>query len=342
MGISDERRGPTGGVHKLPQPIGRACSHAWLREPMTATIPAPTLPLAALAAAARAVDGLFLLADALDHGVTARVISRLVREGVVERVHHGVYRFTAVPWSWQAKQRAAVLAAGPGACASYTGAARWLGIDGVAGGRPEVSVLQKDLHIDFARVHRTRSLEACDVTEVRRLRCTTGSRTLIDLAGRLDRVRLIAAADAAICAGIASRNNLLRRARALRAGRRGVAPLIEITEDGAEGVFWSALERRFGELVARSGLPTPRYNTAVEHGGRTLYPDALWKPAGVVAELQGLAFHRTPAERERDDERRNAFAEMELRVLVFGWQQVTDRPDEVISTLRSALGQRYS
>lgn len=294
-------------------------------------------PLGILSEVARRQDGLFLLADALAAGVSQRVVRRLVAERTIERAHPGVYRFTAVPWTWEAKQRAAVLAAGPGACASHTGAARWLGMADVPIGRPEVTVAGKHLRIDGVRTHRTRALEDCDITEVRGLACTTGSRTLVDLGSRFERNELIAIADAAICAQIASRSNVFERATRLGPGRRGTGPLIEITAEGADGVFWSSLERRFGELVGASGLPQPEFNARLEHGGRVLYADALWAAHGVIAELQGLRFHSMPAQRGRDDERRNAFAALELRVLVFSWQQVVEEPGAVLATLAGVL-----
>jgi hypothetical protein len=173
------------------------------------------------------------------------------------------------------------------------------------------------------------------VTEVRGLRCTTGSRTLIDLAARLPRERLIAAVDSAICAGIAHRGNLHDRAVALQPGRRGVQHIVAVTAPGAEGIFWSSFERGFGTLVAGSDLPTPSYNARVEHNGRTFVVDALWP--GVVVELEGLQFHSTPDQRRRDDERRNALAEQHLIVLVFAWAQLVESPGEVLSTVRAAL-----
>ena len=177
-----------------------------------------------------------------------------------------------------------------------------------------------------------------DVTTVAGVRCTTGPRTLIDLAGRFSASARIELVDAAIGAGIVTRPRLYERATALRNGRAGVGTIVEITAPDAEGVFRSTLERRFSRGVRRAGLPRPEVNRPLRLHGRLYVPDALWPSHGLVTELHGLRFHSTPAQRGRDDERLNAFTELGLRVLVFSWQQVLDDFGAVAATLRRALG----
>jgi hypothetical protein len=306
---------------------------------MAAIAPAhESAPATALIERGRAQDGFFTTADVRDAGVSERALRRLLDLGVVERVHRGLYHFAAVPWTWEARQRGACLLAGPDALASHAGAARLLGIPGVRCGRPEITVASKTLVVPDTRIHRTRSLPVCDRTDVRGIPCTTGSRTLIDLAARLEVPGLIAAVDAAICAGVAQRGVLHERALALRRGRRGVGPLVAVTAADADGVFWSTMERVFGGHVRSWPIPLPLFNARLEHDGRTYFADALWPQHRLIAELQGLRFHRTPAQRGRDDERRNAFAELDHRVLVFGWEQVHGDPPVVLATLRAALG----
>jgi hypothetical protein len=167
--------------------------------------------------------------------------------------------------------------------------------------------------------------------------CTTGSRTLIDLCSRFPEDVNIHRADQAICAGIASRSTLHTRATALKAGRRGVRKLAEITAPEADGTFWSALERAFGSNIRCYGLPTPEYNKPITIAGRLYYADAMWQPSGVVAELHGMAFHSLPFDRANDDERLTAFVSIGLRTLVFTWRQVLYEFDEVARVLRQAL-----
>lgn len=294
---------------------------------------------AAVVGIARANDGFVSLTAARQADVSDKVLADMTRHGLLERVHLGLYRATSVPWSWEALQLAAVRAGGPRACAACSGAAGLLGLPGVPLGRPEIVVAgTRLLRIDGVRVHRTRELPDEDVTTVAGVRCTTGPRTLIDLAGRFSATHCIELVDAAIGAGIATRARLYERATALRNGRAGVGTLVEVTAPDAEGVFRSTLERRFARGLRRHGLPRPEVNRPLRLRGRVFVPDALWPSHDLVTELHGLRFHSTPAQRGRDDERLNAFTELGLRVLVFTWRQVFDEFAAVAATLRRALG----
>lgn len=245
-----------------------------------------------LIALAQLHDGIFDLSQARDSDVSKQALRGMLSRGEIVRVHRGVYRYASHPWTWEARQRAAVLGGGRDAYASHAGAARLLGLRGVACGRPEVCRPgSAESELAGVWVHRSRELEDVDVTHVRGIRCTTGSRTCIDLAGRLTRAERIALVDEAICAGATSRPVLYRRASELANGRKGVETLIDITRPGAEGTFWSTLERAFGRGIRRRQLPMPEFNAAVRVNGRLFYADALWRPQRVVGELHGLAFH---------------------------------------------------
>lgn len=292
---------------------------------------------ASLLLATRSTDGFFTLATALEHGVSKRMLGHLVGQDAVARVHRALYRVAGHRWSCASKQRAAVMAAPPTAAASYHGAAGWLEFPGFSSWLPEITCVGFAPKLRGVTVHRVAELSERDVTTQRGVRCTTTSRTLIDLSRLIGRERTIATTDEVLCAGMTSRHGLFQRASALLEGRPWVQPLVDITAPGADGVFWSALERRFGEGVGRAGLPRPEFNARLEHAGRTLYADALWCQQRLVVELHGLAFHARPAERGRDDERLNAFADLGLRVLVFGWRQVSGDFPAVASRVRRAL-----
>jgi very-short-patch-repair endonuclease len=236
--------------------------------------------------------------------------------------------------------RAALAAADGAAIASHSSAAMLLGLDGVPFGTPEITVLDRNGHVPRlhrVRVHTSRNLPDRDRTRVQGLPCTTGTRTLIDLCPRFPEAVNLHRADQAICAGIAERATLHERAIALRHGRRGVRKLVEVTAPEADGAFWSALERAFGEKVRTHGLPVPEYNAPIQVAGRRYYADAFWRAAGLVAELQGMAFHSLPVHRSRDGERMNAFAHAGLRTLLFRWREVMYQFDEIAQVIRQAL-----
>jgi very-short-patch-repair endonuclease len=293
-----------------------------------------------LIAHARRRDGVFTVSDARGCGVTHRMLQHLEQRQEIVRVHRSVYRFAHVPVTAAGMLRAALAASSGRAVASHSSAAMLLGLHDVAVGLPEITIPTHDGHVPRlhrVRVHQSRNLPADDRTQVRGIPCTTGSRTLIDLCSRFPEHVNMHRADQAICAGIASRGTLHARATALKSGRRGVRKLAEITAPEADGTFWSALERAFGQNLQRYDLATPEYNAPINVAGRLYYADALWRPSRLVVELHGMAFHRMPADRASDDERLNAFVSIGLRTLVFGWRQVMYEFDEVARVIRQAL-----
>jgi very-short-patch-repair endonuclease len=294
----------------------------------------------ALIARARQHDGVFTTSDAHECGVTQRALRCLVERGEIVRVHRGVYRFTHVPVTPVIQLRAAPAAASGNAVAPHSSAATLLKLNDVPVGTPEITVVSRDVNLrklHRVRVHTSRDLPDRDRTRVRGIPCTTGSRTLIDLYPTSPEAVNIHRADHAIGAGITTRTTLHARATALKSGRKGVQKLAEVTAPGADGTFWSALERAFARHIRRSGLPNPEYNAAIDIAGRRYYADAMWRSRELVAELHGLGFHRLPPDRARDDERLNAFTRAGLRTLVFRWWQVMYEFDTVACAIREAL-----
>jgi hypothetical protein len=166
---------------------------------------------------------------------------------------------------------------------------------------------------------------------------TSGARTLVDLAAVLDRYDLTALTDDAVCAGVAPRPWLYRRAHALHPGRAGVQTLVTLTAPGAEGTFRSWLERRAGGLIAAHGLPQPRWNVPVHDGdGLIGIVDALYGDR-VVLEFEGLRFHTTPQQRRADADRFNRLQLVPLLVQRFTWLDVMQEPARVITRIRRSL-----
>lgn len=263
----------------------------------------------ALIAYARPRDGVFTTSEASARGVTRRELQGLHRRGEIVRVHRGVYRFTHVPVTPMALLRAALAAVRGDAVASHSSAAMLLGLDGVPVGTPEISVVERSG--DVPRLHRVR---------VHTSRERALNRLHVDPRGRLH--HRVADADRSL----PSRSRGRQRAPCgsghlcwhsgtsdpARAGDRTVARSagrVEAGRDHRTGRRRRLLVRAgacFGTNLRRHGLPIPEFNTPIEIAGRRYYADALWRARGLVAELHGIAFHRSPAHRARDDERMNA------------------------------------
>jgi very-short-patch-repair endonuclease len=106
------------------------------------------------------------------------------------------------------------------------------------------------------------------------------------------------------------------------------------------GITRSELEARFRALVETAGLPRPQLNRRVDLGSMVIEADALWRKERLIVELDGYAFHRTPAAFERDRARDRAAVAAGWRVIRITWRQLADDPRSVIRDLRRALKRR--
>ena len=133
-------------------------------------------------------------------------------------------------------------------------------------------------------VHTTDHVGPLDVVTVDGFRCSSATRTIIDLAYLgVPLIRLAAAIDSSRRLGLSATRVLETRLGELRGhGRRGVALLDRLMPDsGGE----SPLERQFLAVLRRNGLPRPttQYRVVNENGliGRV---DFLYEQLGIVVE----------------------------------------------------------
>ena len=110
----------------------------------------------------------------------------------------------------------------------------------------------------------------------------------------------------------------------MRARLRWRVEILDALGDVAAGVH-SPLEYRYLHDVERAhGLPAGKRQVHAVQGGRGVFRDVLYRPYGVVVELDGKASH--PAERRLQDNRRdNAAAARGSITLRYGWADVTER-----------------
>lgn len=284
--------------------------------------------------------GLVTCRDAHGLGMSDVDLARLVRRGVLARVQPQVYRFTSVPPDPLAPLLAAVLSAGGQAVVSMQTAAALHGLDRIGSlSPPRITVPQTYKHeLWDVVVHRTRRLEPPDVVQVDGIPCTSGARTLIDLAAVVDRTLLTALVDDAIGSGVVSRSHLHVRALALRNGRTGVGNILLLTADDADNGFRSWLERRAAFVLESAGVSRPRWNEPIYEDGRLLgIADACWHEQRLIVEFDGLRFHSTPQQRRADAERERRLVLAGWRVLRFTWHDVVEQPDLMVVAIRRAL-----
>ena len=244
-------------------------------------------------------------------GLSPAGIRRRVVAGRLHSLYRGVYAVGHVALSWQSRQLAAVLAAGPGAVLSHRSAGRlwdlirWSGAIEVTTPRARKPRPGFDLHRSHCLSNDDRAVrDAIPVTSL--------ARTVVDLAEVLDDRRLskavheaeirklfdLRAVEEALARvpGRAGRHRLQRVLRAYGPGPR-------FTRSDGEVAFLA--------LCDRHGLPSPE--SAVTIAGYEL--DFVWPGLGLAVELDGPGTHYTIYAYHEDRRRDRALAPHHIQVL---------------------------
>ena len=286
-------------------------------------------------------EGLVTVAQLRSGGVSPWAQRVLVADGWIRRIAPRVYAVRGAPDTHRQRLRAGLLCLGERSWVSYEAAAALHGFD-----RSKPTVVE--FTVDRARrprvvpfvVHSTTRLSPVDHVVVDGFRVTSATRTIFDLAlARAHPRRIEAAIDSAVRLQLSAPEVLTRRLSDLRGSGRWGCRLVEgmITDSGGHTI----LERRFLELAREAGLPRPRTQVVFEVGGEHVARvDFLFDAARVVVEVSGQKGHASPAERARDAHRRNELQDLGLRVFEYTWNDVTERPGWVRTTLRARLTPR--
>jgi very-short-patch-repair endonuclease len=270
----------------------------------------------------------------LDAGLSRKIVANRVRSGHLLPLHPGVYAVGHRRLRREGVWLAAVLAAGPGAVLSHRDAAGLHDLRPANHGRIDISTTGRARSSAGITVHRTRTLDARDVTTVRGLPTTTVARTLVDLAGIVPRAHLARAIKEAELRDTFDLT-AVEAAMARTRGRRGPghrALREEIRERRALSATHthSPLEDAFLRLLRGADLPIPATNANVEG----LQVDAAWRAHRLVVELDGWQSHHTRHAFQHDRERDAILTAAGWRTVRFTHHHVTRRPDHVVNTLR--------
>jgi very-short-patch-repair endonuclease/predicted transcriptional regulator of viral defense system len=308
-----------------------------MRPPQTPARPVvPGWPDAAIADLAGRQQTMIASAQLRELGVSSSAIDRALRRGRLHRVHRGVYSLVAARGRPPlARERAAVLAAGPRAVVSHETAARLHGINmdtRNADGAIHVTVVATHRHPRCGLiVHRTRDLDPAEHHRRNGLPVTSVARTVLDVAPTLGEAALAATIDRSLTRTSATK---LREAIARHPGRPGtsrVAALLDPTRPSAD--TWSAAERRLLALIRQAELPIPEANVSL---GRYT-PDLLWRAERVVVEYDSDAVHSGPAAVRWDTARHNELTAMGLLVLHFTREELGGHQTRLLVQIAAAL-----
>lgn len=289
-------------------------------------------PLPALPEAALNQDGVFTRAQARREGWTDGRQARLLRRGTWVHVTPQVLRHHRVELGpWQAAR--AVSLSGGRVVSHTTAAALWglqvpSGLHGVRRNGREIRGIR-----DHRMLIAERHLVACEGLVV-----TGAPRTLADLLCLLDQEASVVCLTDAFRRGVLSPQGLRRDVAPLVRGRTGAPRAREVIASCA-GRPYSLLEWHAHQVLGRAATGW-RFNVPLRDlRGLIGHADAVHDVSRVVVEFDGRQFHgadRFQSDRSRD-QRLAAAGHLVLR---FTWDDVRDRPDEVVATIRTVIAQR--
>jgi very-short-patch-repair endonuclease len=293
-------------------------------------------PEARLARIAANQHGVVSRRQLLAVGFDDAAIRRRVARGSLYRLYAGVYAVGHPRLTREGRWMAAVVACGQGASLSHFDAAVLWSFYHRTGGRVHITT-RWHRHIDGLIVHRTRRLDADEVSTKDGIPVTTVARTLVDLSDHLTGDRLLRAmreAEFQRLLDLDALNAAVERAH----GRRGLRPLKDAIARHRPGeIVRGELEHRFAELLSGTDFREPQRNVALEVRGKTYVLDCYWPELGLAVELDGRDAHAREMAFEADRRKDAALNAIAIRLLRFTWQRVNYEPAELLVDLTAAM-----
>jgi very-short-patch-repair endonuclease len=264
-------------------------------------------------------------------------IEHQLRIGWLHRLYRGVYAVGHPAATERGRAMAAVLACGPGAHLGIWRAARHWDLLQRVPLAIDVVLVGHRTGPKGVRVHRVKNLHPDERTIRDGIPVTSVPRTLLDLAAVTSERQLRRAANQAARAGWLNAKliaELLDRHRG-RAGMPAFRAVIAAVDPGTPRTR-SDLEVLFLNVCARYRLPRPLANVRIEG----LEVDFHFPGSGLIVELDGYEYHRTPHEFDQDRRRDAQLKTKGYEVLRVGDQWLNSDPRGVADTVRDLLRRR--
>ena len=291
---------------------------------------------------ARGQFGVVARRQLVDLGMSVWSIDRRVASGELQPCLPGVYSVPWVPTTWKQRAAAAQLWAGSTAVLSHNSAARLWQLDVDHDAEVHITV-ENRLHSPrpWLKVHKVSSPSRA--VRIEGLSVTPLSQTLLDVAAAVAPDDLEEALESALRRRLTTMPKLQAfvEQHCVR-GRRGCAPLRRLlNERGDIPATGSRFETRFNRLLRKARLPLPRRQVEIFDGGRFIgRVDFAYPEAKILIEADGYLFHSGRKAWQRDGRKGNVYGLQGWLILRFTTEDLKERPNEVIETVRAALGGR--
>ncbi len=272
----------------------------------------------------------FTVQQARAYGITQKQL----RGASWRRISRGWYRWAGCAMSDDLRLATILRMVPPGSAFAGRTAARLLGIEAPAPGKPEILVprLTGVSERVEALVSRAR-LEPEEIVQCGPFPVTSPLRTCFDLTGTLPLVEGLVTLDQALHAGhfdlatfsayVAARDHVT--------GVVGARRAIEHAEPRAE----SPMETRLRMLLIGAGLPRPEAQVAILEGTRFVARLDCFYPSAMLGIEYDGENHRDRL--TEDNRRQNRLLRVGVQLLRYTGPDLRDRPQQVVAEVRTAL-----
>jgi very-short-patch-repair endonuclease len=285
------------------------------------------------------------------HGVAARrqlrelglldgAIDDRIASGYLQPLFRGTFAIGHRAISRKGRMLAATLACESGTVLSHGSAAELLGLWDKR--LPVVHVIPPDWSgrkVPDIRWHRVRLPASDEITVRDRIRCTTISRTIVDMAGQSGWGQLRRLVEQAAILRLLDPEEIdLVLSRGRRQGAPRLRAVLSPWRSLPKGLrIRSRLEARLLPILIEEGLPSPRCNTRLQIDGHRLEIDMLWEKQKLAIETDGEETHGTPFAFQRDRLRDQLLLAAGYRTARITWLQVQDEPTAVVRRIARML-----
>jgi very-short-patch-repair endonuclease len=287
---------------------------------------------------ARSQLGLITFEQARASGWTRHQILHRLKEGVLEPLHEGVYRFTAVPITWEQQLFAACLAMPSTVAVSHLSGAVLHGLWTEDDPPVEITVGRAlSPELGGVVVHRIADLTPRWITTIGGVPVTTPARLLVDVGAVLPMHLAAVVFDRALRRDIASLAEVRSVIRVVaRRGRTGVGIARALVAERSVTNGSTELERQMTAIVRRFLLPVPvtEHTVLDEHGQFIARVDFAYPELKYAIEVDGYEPHSGRRAFEHDRVRQNDLVDDGWTIHRFTWRDVNQHPGRIVDRIR--------
>jgi very-short-patch-repair endonuclease len=293
----------------------------------------------ALAAIAALQDGLFGRADCRSAGMSNKVLARRVKQEQYLERHPGVFQAATSPWTFQAQERAALMAAGPLAMLSHDSAAlRWKLLTDIKDAEVWITLPFKHPYLRLEGVNVVRSRH---VKGIRRSRegwpLSQPARTWVDLG----RSRTAEQLEGALATGLQRKIMTLAEInRALdqshhKAGTELVRQVLPHFDEAWE----SSLSAQFARLMLAAAISlVPGHKIRDRSSGDILaILDFADVERRIAFEVDGWYYHGSKIQQQADKKRDRMLLRLGWVTVRFTTDDILHHPERVVAEVRALL-----